>query len=251
MPAVPGFLRCGARGEVALESASSASAASGSVVDQPIRQFIAGLADPDLFSGGGAVAAVTLAEALATTQLVVTLAARRKSLAHRRLDLDAILASLGELEAPLMVAADRDMAALAELLAAQRAARAPDPEQRAVAQQAVADALRRAAGEPAAVAEHALQLLRLVRRAVPFATRFTVSDLGAAAALAAGAAEASLLMSEVNLALLGDAAGLADTRARIARIRQLAPAVAAEVLDLTRARMAGALPEEEPHGHEA
>jgi len=220
-------------------------------VDQSIRRFIAGLADPNLFSGGGAVAAVTLAESLAITRLVVTLAARRRSLANRRPELESLLAALEGLEPSLLGAADRDMAALASLLDAQRAARFATPEQRAAAQAEVATALGRAAVVPAETAEHALELLRLIRRAVPFATRFTVSDLGAAAALASGAAEASLLMCEVNLALIGNDADFADLHARVAGIRQQAPAIAGEVVELTRARISGALPEEGPHGHDA
>ena len=194
---------------------------------------------------------MTLAEALATTRLVVALATRRKSLAARRPEIDALLAELEQLEPSFVGAADRDMAALATLLDAQRASRAAGPDRKPAAQRAVADALRGAAVAPAELAEDALRLLRLVRRAVPFATRFTVSDLGAAAALASGATEASLLMSEVNLALIGEAPDLAELGARIARIRQQAPAIAAEVVDLTRARMAGALPEERSNDQDA
>lgn len=219
---------------------------AGSVIDRPIRQFIAELADPNHFSGGGAVAAVTLVETLATTRLVVSLALRRRSLAPRRAEIQAILDALEQLETELSGAADRDLAALAALLDAQRSARSADPTVKPEAQQLVEDALRRAAAEPATLADHALALLRLIRRAVPFATRFTVSDLGAAAAMAGGAVTASLLMSEVNLALLGDAPGLSELRDRVARLRQQAPAIAGEIVDLTRARLAGALPEEGP-----
>lgn len=219
------------------------------IADQPLRQTIAQLADPHHHSGGGAAAAITLAAAAACAEMVVSLASRRKSLAPRRAEVEAILGNIRDLLPQFLAAIDRDVAVLDALLDAQRTGRAArtslELEQ---ALRAEREALLNAARTPLGLAGLALDLLRQVRAALPFATRFTVSDLGAAAELAQGAIESALLMSDVNLVLLGDEPAAVPIRSAVSRTRQDAPAIASEVLHLTRAMIAGALPEEAGHG---
>lgn len=188
--------------------------------------------------------------AAATAELVATLSLRRRSVAPRRAELERIRDGLRDLQRRFLAAADRDVAVLAELLAAQRAAR-PDSAGGADGATARRRALIAATETPLALARDGLELLRLVRAALPFAARFTVSDLGAAAALAQGAIEAALLMSEVNLALLAaepEAGPLADA---VAAVRQKAAALAGESLRHTRGKLAGRPQEGEPGGHRA
>lgn len=224
------------------------------VAEQPLAQVAGRLADPQQPAGGGVAAAATLALAAATAELVATLSLRRKSVQPRRAELEEIRHRLVDLQARFLAAADEDIAVLSDLLAAQRAARpatdaAPDAQR--AAKEALERSLTLAAETPIALAQDGLALLRLVLATVPFAARFTVSDLGAAAGLAQGAIEAALLMSEVNVGLLTDAARADELRTAVDQIRQEAPELARQALDLTRAKMSGKPMEEGTRGDHA
>lgn len=190
---------------------------------------------------------MTLAAAAATGEFVVALSRRRKSLADRRDELDALLTSLQQLRQRFLDGADQDIAVLTTLLSAQsRARRAETETERARAEAEVHEALITATKTPIALSEAGIELLGILKEAVALATRFTVSDLGAAAALAQGAIEAILLMGEVNLALLAGAPEAAELRATVDRLHRDAPALAAEVLQMTRTKMAGGPSKEKP-----
>lgn len=220
------------------------------VAEQSVAQVVERLADPQQPAGGGVAAAATLALAAGTAELVATLSLRRKSIQPRRAELEAIRDGLRDLESRFLAAADRDVEVLADLLAAQRDARPGATADQAAAEAALSECLTAAAETPIALARDGVELLRLVRDSVQFAARFTVSDLGAAAGLAEGGIEAALLMSEVNLGLLADDQA-AQLRTAVDQIRQEAPAIAGEVLDLTRAKMAGSQPEGGARGNRA
>lgn len=200
------------------------------------------LADPDRFSGGGVVAGVTLAAATATVQLVARLAARRKSLADRREFLTAQLEELAELRGRFLGSPDRDLKALADLLDAQRDARAASHLSKEAAERAgdvVAARLRAAAETPLELIDDGLALLASIEAILPLATRFTVSDLGAAAAMAAGAIEAAGLMSEVNLSLMAANGETDRLRQRLDAVLVEAKQRADTIVEQTRARIAG------------
>jgi len=170
-----------------------------SVAKLSVEEFHALIADPDRFSGGGSVAATTAAGAAATALLVMRLNARRRTNASIR---DQIEASIAATEAWIDAfhnAAQADITILNELLDAQREARDSGDRTRYLA------ALQHAAESPLEMAEMISELLGIVASQLPISTRFTVSDLGAAAALAEGACRAALLTAEVNIALLREA----------------------------------------------
>jgi len=212
------------------------------VAEQSLAGVAGRLADPQQPAGGGVAAAATLALAAATAELVATLSLRRKSVQPHRAEVEEIRDRLGHLQTRFLAAADEDIAVLSDLLEAHRAARPSagvGPQAQRAAEEALQRSLTLAAETPITLAQDGLALLRLVLAAVPFAARFTVSDLGAAAALAQGAIEAALLMSEVNLGLLPDATRAAELRTTVDQIREEAPALARQALDLTRAKMSG------------
>src|SRR6187402_2812226 len=93
------------------------------VADRSAREFHHQIADPDIFCGGGSVAALAAAGAAATALMVMNLNVRRRSNAGRR---DEILDAIATTEATIdgfHAAADLDIAILDELLVAHRAAR--------------------------------------------------------------------------------------------------------------------------------
>lgn len=183
------------------ESDQSSSTA---FADQRVRDVVRQVADPGHNSGGGVVVGLTLAGAAASAELVLQLAAKRKSLASRRAEIVEILESVAAARRSFESAPDRDIAAFEHLVQTQREIkRLPAGEQEA-ARERLNSAYLQAAGVPLGLAREALELMRLAERGLPFASRFTASDIGAAAALARGALEAALLTVDANLSYLED-----------------------------------------------
>lgn len=201
------------------------------------REFNQRIADPDVFCGGGSVAALASAGAAASALLVLRLSHRRKSNLPRREEIARAIAATEELIEELYAAADADIAALQLLLAAQRSAKSTGDRSDYIA------ALERAALAPITIAERVLDLLEIVVPHLPVATRFTISDLGAAATIAEGAARGALLTAEVNIALLAEdsrSAGKADElRARWDLVYEHVTTMAADVERATRAAVSG------------
>jgi glutamate formiminotransferase/formiminotetrahydrofolate cyclodeaminase len=216
----------------------------GDVAADSIGAFHRQIANPEVFCGGGSVAAVTAAGAAATALLVMRLNVRRRSNAAMR---DQIEQAIVETEAAIArfhAAADTDIAILGELLDAQRAARSSGDRLPYIA------ALTKAAESPLAMCDEISALLETIATQLTISTRFTVSDLGAAAVLAEGACRGALLTAEVNIALLADAddadrevvRNLEERRATV-RTRVIEQSVMIE--GVTRAMMLGKSVKEE------
>lgn len=206
------------------------------VSEATARAFCARIADPEQFSGGGAVAALTAASAAATALLVSRLADRRRRPAVAE-QAHSTQQPLSDLVERFFDSADRDLAVLDQLLIAQRELRSDGNRT------AYAAALRDAAEEPLRLAADIALLLEIVRNDLPRASRFTVSDLGAAASLARGAAQAALLTASVNVALLREESGMevsaGELGSRIASLAAVIDALADDVVDVTLARIDG------------
>lgn len=209
-----------------------------SVADTTTRRFLNDIADPSIFSGGGSVAAIAAAGAASTALLVMRLNVKRRSNAAVRDQIEAAIDATEQSIEGFYTAADDDIAILADLLDAQRAQRAGGSSEEYL------KALARAAESPIAMADKIVELLDTVASQIGISTRFTVSDLGAAAVLAEGACRAALLTAEVNIALLRDAgadmvatADELDRRKSDIRTRVVERAVMIE--GLARARITG------------
>lgn len=208
------------------------------VAGLPAREFFDQIADPDIFCGGGSVAAIAAAGAGATALLVMRLNLKRRSNAGVR---DAIQQSIADTETAIdafYAAADDDIAILGELLVAHRAARSGGSQGDYLA------ALTDAAESPLRMGERIVLLLDTIASQLSISTRFTVSDLGAAAVLAEGACRAALLTAEVNIALLGeaedaDSAAVQALEHRRAAIRTRVVERSVTIEDVTRAMMLG------------
>ncbi len=211
------------------------------VADVSAREFFSQIADPDVFCGGGSVAALAAAGAAATALLVMRLNVKRRSNIGSRDDIQQAIADTEAAIEAFHAAADDDIAILGELLNAQRAARSGGSSDDYLV------ALTSAAESPLRMAERIALLLDTIATQLPISTRFTVSDLGAAAVLAEGACRAALLTAEVNIAMLGEADGidaglvqtLEDRRAGV-RTRVVERSVMIE--GVTRALMLGTTP---------
>jgi methenyltetrahydrofolate cyclohydrolase len=165
---------------------------------QSVRNFHLQVADHDVFCGGGSVAAVTASSAASLMILVLGLSARRRANAPIRHGIETSIARAQEIQEEVLREADADMHVLQALLEEQQKLE-PGGDRSAYVQ-----ALVSAASVPLSIARNTLELLEITEEMIGSASRFTVSDLGAAAGLAIGAIRAATLMSEVNLALLAN-----------------------------------------------
>ncbi|HET7035337.1 MAG TPA: cyclodeaminase/cyclohydrolase family protein [Thermomicrobiaceae bacterium] len=203
------------------------------LADQTIRWVAEQVANPAHHSGGAAAAALALAGAAASAELVLRLAVGRKANIDRREALEADIRHLRQLRDECLAAADHDLAAFEQVLLAQQARKAGEPG----AGERLQQALLTAAASPLTMAERGLDLIQIVARQLPVGTRFTISDLGAAAALARGAIDAAYLTVLANLATTGEPG--AEQRRRAERARLEATRLEAEIQRGTRERIAG------------
>jgi formiminotetrahydrofolate cyclodeaminase len=102
--------------------------------------------------------------------------------------------------------------------------------------------LGRAADSSIAIARAATEVVEIAARQAPFASRFTVSDVGAAAAIARGAAQAALLTARTNIGMIArnPAATGEQVESLAVACRELderSAAAAGEALRLTNERM--------------
>ncbi|MEZ4523731.1 MAG: cyclodeaminase/cyclohydrolase family protein [Thermomicrobiales bacterium] len=164
--------------------------ARGPVKARRIEAYAAQIASPDEHVGGASAAATAAAIAASTAELVVFLSVR----GNRSAAPDSTQSALDELQtarAALLEAADRDEQVLETLMNAYK--RKGDNLQ---------ELLSEAAETTLRIAELAGRVTKIAAAEVGHASRFTASDLGAAAALASGAVTAALLTCRINIAML-------------------------------------------------
>ena len=207
------------------------------LVDLPARTLIAQVADPAHNSGGGVAAGLTLAAAAASAELVMTLASRKKSLEPQRPQIQSLLESIQAHRISFEDAADRDVRAFSQLVSTQRSAREIRDSDPAAAQKLLQSSYVQAAMTPFEISTEALEFIRDVESGLPFASRFTISDLGAAAALARGAIEAALLTVDANLAYVDDDAA-EPLKQQAVSIHDQAEAIARRVVERARTAIA-------------
>jgi formiminotetrahydrofolate cyclodeaminase len=104
-----------------------------SVADLPAITFNQRIADPEVFCGGGSVAALAAAGAGATALLVMRLSLRRKRNAGLATEIQRDIQMTEQIIERCYAAADADIASLDELLAAQRAAKETGDQRRYLA----------------------------------------------------------------------------------------------------------------------
>lgn len=152
---------------------------------------------------------MSLVGAAATAELVFQLTARRRGLGDEdRQRLETMIERARTLRARFLNAIDEDMVSLTELMDAQRSSRrarkSPEEYDPDVAATRLGSAVDQAIQTPLHAARDAMTLLEDIESALPLASTFTVSDLGAAAATTEGAITSLLLMAEVNLGMVAN-----------------------------------------------
>lgn len=149
--------------------------------------------------GGGAVAGLVGAQAAALASMVVAYSLGRKSLAQHQEQLESISQQLENARGLLLVLADADADAYAELSALWKLP-VEDTERIERFQPAVREAIL----VPQSVMAAAADLLRLCEALAPISNANLASDLRASAILAYSSAEAAALNVRVNAPQLAD-----------------------------------------------
>jgi formiminotetrahydrofolate cyclodeaminase len=171
-----------------------------------VKDLGAEIARTDRYAGGGAAAAMSLVGATATAELVFRISATRRKISDEdRARLDSAIELCGRLRTIFQHAIDEDIASLTELMDAQsqlRKANKADSPVPADIEKRANQSVEAAIETPLRVARDAKRLLRTIAELQHLAKKFTVSDLGAAAATTAGAISALLMMAEVNLGMV-------------------------------------------------
>ena len=149
------------------------------------------VAAKNVYVGGGSAAAAAASLAAASAELVVSLSVRRSTPAEVATILREKEAQLIDLRSKLLASADDDEAALSELM---RFYRSKDGEE--------LEKLTAAARTSLEIGRLSSEIVAISSECVQYASRFTVSDLGTAAAIGEGAVTAALLTARINISLI-------------------------------------------------
>jgi len=189
--------------------------------DRSISEYLEALASKNPTPGGGAAAALSLAQASALAQMVIEYSIGRPSLAAHEPSLRKARSTLADERLRAVALMDEDAAAYAALSSILGMPK-NDPARPALLRKTATDAI----APPSEVLDRATRLLELVADLVHRTSPSLRSDLGVAGAEALAAAEGAAFNVRANLPLLGDdregvdrAHGAALARARDAKAR--------------------------------
>ncbi|MDE0023320.1 MAG: cyclodeaminase/cyclohydrolase family protein [Spirochaetaceae bacterium] len=188
------------------------------LLDLPVGEFLARTASATPTPGGGSVAAVAGALASALVAMVARLTDRKKGYEQAWELAGESVDRADRLTADLQAGALEDVRSFEAYMAALRLPKG-SPAERQARRAALAEATRRATAAPLAIAAACAEILNVAERLAPVANRHAVSDIGAAAHLAAAAAGAALLTAEINLGSAPDDGFFADARKQVAKLR--------------------------------
>jgi len=183
------------------------------------RPFLEAVAAPTATPGGGSVSALAGALAAALGQMVAGLSRKKKSQAAYADRLSAELDSLRRIADELAEAIDRDAASYDAVMAAFKLPQgnAQEVQKRESSIQA---ATKQASDVPLAVAGHTVALFERLGQLDAIAAASMRSDLEVARYMAAAGARGALANVEINLDGITDSDYVAETRSKIAALRE-------------------------------
>ena len=211
-------------------------AAPAGLFELPVDAFLERTASAAPTPGGGSVAALTGALASALVAMVARLTDRKKGYEQAWELAATATAGADRLAAELQAAALEDVRSFESYMAALRLPKG-SPQERQARRTALADATRRATAAPLAIAAACAEVLVLAEGLAPVANRHAVSDIGAAAHLAAAAAGAALLTAEINLGSAPQGEFFEQARARVADLRSRTEKTATQVIKTVETRI--------------
>ena len=208
----------------------------GQLFELPVREFLDRTASDSPTPGGGSVAAVTGALAGALVAMVARLTAGKKGYEQAWEQAGEAVRHADRLAAELQAAALEDVRSFEAYMAALRLPKG-SAEERGTRRGALAAATRRATAAPLAIAAACAEVLTLAQGLAPVANRHAVSDIGAAAHLAAAAAGAALLTVDVNLGSAPGGEFFDKARRRAADLRVIVGETTPKVIQSVETRI--------------
>ncbi|MEN8114294.1 MAG: glutamate formimidoyltransferase [Actinomycetota bacterium] len=211
--------------------------ASTGLVAKTVTGFVDELSADSPAPGGGSVAALAGALSGALSAMVASLTFSKRGMEDARPHMESTGRDAQALKDWFLGAVDSDTDAFNDVLAAIRLPRKTD-EDRAVREQAMAEANRAATIVPLEVLEHSVEALELALVATRDGNPNSVTDAGVAGACAVAAAEGASLNVRINLSgLEGDLSEIVERHdAALSKARGLGAEVAAAVEEVLAAQ---------------
>jgi glutamate formiminotransferase/formiminotetrahydrofolate cyclodeaminase len=183
------------------------------------RPFLEAVAAPTATPGGGSVSALAGALAASLGQMVAGLSRKKKSQAAYVDMLSTELDSLRRIADELAEAIDRDAASYNAVLAAFKLPKG-NAEEVQKRESSMQTATKAASDVPLQVAEQTVALFERLGQLDAIAAASMRSDLEVARFMAAAGARGALANVEINLEGIADSAYVAETRSKIASLRE-------------------------------
>lgn len=178
-------------------------ATTASLWQSSLEEFREKAASRDPSVAAVAVASVSASCALSLAVMVLEITANRKNFQGDRKRLEALVEAARVESGRLARYADEDPAAYAHYMRCLRMPKDTESE-RALREQALASALRRATEVPLSAARAAIAGLNICAEAAELAHGAVATDLGGASQILAGAVRAMLLSVDSNLKAIGE-----------------------------------------------
>jgi glutamate formiminotransferase/formiminotetrahydrofolate cyclodeaminase len=183
------------------------------------RPFLEAVAAPTATPGGGSVSALAGALAASLGQMVAGLSRKKKSQAAYADRLSGELDALRRITVELAEAIDRDASSYDAVMAAFKLPQG-NAEEMQKRESSIQAATKRASDVPLAVAGHTVALFERLGQLDAIAAASMRSDLEVARYMAAAGARGALANVEINLDGIADSAYVAETRSKIALLRE-------------------------------
>ncbi len=201
------------------------------LLEETVNTFLDRLADRTPTPGGGAVAALAGALAAAMARMVGAYSINKRTAPDQQQQITALCDELAIADRMLRRLVHEDAAAYEQLAQARRAARAPSDD----VDRALRDAIAVALAVPVEIAALAASALDVIKRLVPLASPYLLSDLGVAAVTADACVHAAAYSARVNAAELTDESERTSVHRQVTDITRRANA--------TRGAIEAALPD--------
>ena len=187
---------------------------------ETLEDFIGGLAAGTPTPGGGAAAALTLAQGYALLHMVASLTAASKKYADRKPRMEAIRDRVRPALKEALELIRKDSEAFERFMEARRMPKETD-EEKAARAAAMQEALKEAAQVPLQVAQRASEGLEPALVLAEEGLKSAISDVGTAAQMLRAAFEGARLNVEINLSGIQDEAFVASAQAKLKQLAQV------------------------------
>jgi formiminotetrahydrofolate cyclodeaminase len=185
-------------------------------IDQPLQTYLDDLASSSSTPGGGSAAALSGAMAAALTCMVCQLTLGKEKYADVQDEIASLLSRAEEQRQRFQQLMAEDIAAYGKLSACFKMPRASEEERQARAT-AIQQNLVEAALVPLEISERAVEVASICERVAEIGNVNILSDIAAAAMLAASAGTAAAWMVRVNLQGLKDAQAVESLSRRLSQ----------------------------------